>query len=246
MSKRSILIIATALVAALSFVSMAGALTPGGRSATAGTGTPTATPCPTPKVPDTYHGSGCGTPTPSPTSVRLPPMLTIDFTANGEHDEITVNRGQLVTLTLTYHNDDHRGITIDDTIEWSGSGLGWGHCYISPGSSCSGSIIVSADNVGTMTATARITASVETCGLCPMLSLERTVTIYVVALMGDFNCNGSVNSIDATLILQLAAGLIHPFDCARAGDGNQDGPTAAIAAPLILQYEAGLLTSLPP
>ena len=63
-------------------------------------------------------------------------------------------------------------------------------------------------------------------------------------LNGDVNRDGRVDSIDAAIILQYAAGLL-PAEPAF-GDVNHDGQTNAIDAALILQYVAGLLGQLPP
>ncbi|OGO49685.1 MAG: hypothetical protein A2148_00495 [Chloroflexi bacterium RBG_16_68_14] len=64
--------------------------------------------------------------------------------------------------------------------------------------------------------------------------------------LGDVNCDGTVNSIDAALVLQLTAGLITAVRCYGNTDVNADGTLNAIDAALILQFEAGLLRSLPP
>ena len=66
------------------------------------------------------------------------------------------------------------------------------------------------------------------------------------AASGDISCDGSVNSIDAALILQFGAGLTGLLACQASGDVNADGSVSAIDAALILQYSAGLIDSLPP
>ena len=58
-------------------------------------------------------------------------------------------------------------------------------------------------------------------------------------LLGDANCDGFADSLDAALVLQLEAGL----DVFLAGfpDANEDGRVTSIDAALILQFDAGLL-----
>lgn len=66
------------------------------------------------------------------------------------------------------------------------------------------------------------------------------------AQLGDVNCDGQVNSIDSTLILQLFAGLLtESLPCQYAGDVNQNGGVGPIDALLILQYNSGALTAFP-
>lgn len=62
---------------------------------------------------------------------------------------------------------------------------------------------------------------------------------------GDVNCGGTVDAIDAALVLQLSAGLIGLLPCPGAADVSQDGTVNSIDAALILQYSAGLIPTLP-
>jgi hypothetical protein len=62
---------------------------------------------------------------------------------------------------------------------------------------------------------------------------------------GDANCDGSVDAVDAALILQYAAGLIGSEPCLAAAGVNSDGSLNAVDAALILQHVAGLIPGLP-
>jgi hypothetical protein len=61
---------------------------------------------------------------------------------------------------------------------------------------------------------------------------------------GDVDCNGHVTAVDAALILQLDAGIIHALRCPANGDVSDDGSTNAIDALFILQFVAGRLPAL--
>jgi glucose/arabinose dehydrogenase len=65
-------------------------------------------------------------------------------------------------------------------------------------------------------------------------------------LVGDVNCDGLVNSIDAAIVLQFSAGLFLYLPCAGAADVDENGTVNAIDAALILQLVAGLIGHLPP
>lgn len=73
-----------------------------------------------------------------------------------------------------------------------------------------------------------------------------THTITVKQLAGDVDCNAVVNSIDAVLVLQLAAELLSELPCEDVADVNQDGSVNAVDALLILQFVVRPLDSLPP
>lgn len=64
-------------------------------------------------------------------------------------------------------------------------------------------------------------------------------------VVGDANCDGTVNSIDAALTLQFDAGLVSSLACEENADVNEDGAVNSLDAALILQFDAGLIDSLP-
>lgn len=63
---------------------------------------------------------------------------------------------------------------------------------------------------------------------------------------GDASCDGTVNSIDAAVLLQLSAGLLTSLNCPANANVNGDGAVNSLDAALILQFVAGLLPSLGP
>ncbi len=66
-----------------------------------------------------------------------------------------------------------------------------------------------------------------------------------LALPGDVNCDLTLNSIDAALILQLEVGLTASLGCDDTADVNRDGTIDGRDAALILQLDAGLIERLP-
>ncbi|MCH8007646.1 MAG: hypothetical protein IIC91_02150 [Chloroflexi bacterium] len=72
------------------------------------------------------------------------------------------------------------------------------------------------------------------------------ITSPVPASLGDVNCDGAINSIDAALIVQMWADLSQSLPCQHIADVNGSGVIGPIDALLILQYDAGLLADLPP
>ena len=71
-----------------------------------------------------------------------------------------------------------------------------------------------------------------------------TATALPTPPIGDADCSGSVDSIDAALALQFNAGLVNSLPCSEFADVNGDGSVDALDASLILQFVAGLLDDL--
>lgn len=57
----------------------------------------------------------------------------------------------------------------------------------------------------------------------------------------DLNCDGSVNTIDAALVLQLGAGIVDALPCGDLGDVSADGHVDSVDAAIIMQFDAGLI-----
>ncbi len=92
-------------------------------------------------------------------------------------------------------------------------------------------------------ATATSVAPSATATSVPTDTPEPAPTSTPPGLLGDVNGDGTVDAIDAALVLQFVAAF---FDSISNGDVNEDGTTNSIDAALILQFTAALITSLPP
>ncbi len=66
-----------------------------------------------------------------------------------------------------------------------------------------------------------------------------------IGILGDVNCDGAIDAIDALLILQIKAALIDSLPCEKNADVDESGQVTSIDAALILQFTAGLIGSLP-
>ncbi len=80
----------------------------------------------------------------------------------------------------------------------------------------------------------------------PTATPSPTPTPTPAPVLGDVDCDDSIDTIDAALLLQHGAGLLDSLDCPLNGDINGDGATNSIDASFVLQYAAGLIDQLPP
>lgn len=63
----------------------------------------------------------------------------------------------------------------------------------------------------------------------------------VLGFNGDANCDDSIDSLDALLVLQFEAGLVDRLIFPEGTDSNKDGKIDSRDALLILQFNAGLM-----
>ncbi len=86
-------------------------------------------------------------------------------------------------------------------------------------------------------------------GLGDGTTTDRTTPVDVITEsiwpMGDVNCDGAINAVDALLILQASAGLARRLACGQNVDVNGDGSINAVDVAIVLQYVAGLIPALP-
>jgi hypothetical protein len=145
-------------------------------------------------------------------------------------------------------------VTAGDTVTWDFEGAQEPHTTTACGASCSSPVpkdqalwhsgVVAGGSTGQA---ARFSYTFTQPGTynyyCQVHALEhrgRIVVLGGATSLGDVDCNGSISSIDAALILQLGAGLIDALGCQQNADTNGDGRVNAVDAALVLQHVAGL------
>ena len=142
--------------------------------------------------------------------------------------------------------------TIDsgDTVVWDFSGANLPHTTTECGDSCDDPTGTPRWDSGLIAGTTFQYTFNEPgtylyyCQVHPFLQRGRIV-VRGDGAVGDVNCNGNVDSVDAALILQLTAGLVGSLTCQENADVNVSGNVDSIDAALVLQFTAGLLPALP-
>ena len=83
----------------------------------------------------------------------------------------------------------------------------------------------------------------------PSFSLPSTKTPTATTpggLLGDTDCDGDVDSVDALMVLKDTAGLPHSAACIAEGDVDCDGDRDSVDALRILRHVAALSNPAPP
>ena len=68
-----------------------------------------------------------------------------------------------------------------------------------------------------------------------------TTSVPSATLYGDTACDGTINAIDAQLVLQLSGDLLAGLPCDSNGDVDGNGVVDVVDAALILVYEVGFI-----
>src|SRR3989344_7575560 len=63
--------------------------------------------------------------------------------------------------------------------------------------------------------------------------------------LGDVDCNGNINSVDALQVLRKVAGLIDNLPCEESADVDGNNSINAVDALHILRFTAGLIDHFP-
>jgi len=93
----------------------------------------------------------------------------------------------------------------------------------------------------------RVVARAAALGLAPDDEIDAVACDATLeGATGDANCDGSIDSIDASLVLQYNSGLIEALPCMGGADADGNGGVDSVDAALILQFHAGLIARLPP
>jgi hypothetical protein len=82
---------------------------------------------------------------------------------------------------------------------------------------------------------------IQTATFTPVTPGVNTPTPVITKACGDVNDNGSVDAVDAQLVLQFKAGLIPSLPNEPSADVNNSGEVTSVDAALILQAEARLI-----
>lgn len=144
-------------------------------------------------------------------------------------------------------------VSAGDKVLWDFSPAQEGHTVTECGADCSNPTVTPLWDSGFVAGGGSFQFTFDTpgvynyiCLIHPFAQMGRIVVTGGPSNVGDANCNGAVNAIDAAIVLQSSAGLLATIPCADNADANQNGTVNSLDAALILQFAAGLIGHLPP